>query len=171
VLARALLFGLAPALAGFFNRHFHKHSVSSLHLEHLVTAHTALNHRPSITSSDCCDKRTVPSNEHTLESNRKHSYTRAIATRHTITMKFFQQTVEFDYSWEEVSTSNWRKYGPWNEKTPHVIAVDTLSRTVDPVTGIVSLDPSHMPDATINPFLSLSLRRGRHHEEGNANSH
>lgn len=59
-------------------------------------------------------------------------------------MKYFQQTVDFDYSWEEVSTSNWRKYGPWNEKTPHVIAVDTLSRTVDPVTGIVSArSPSH----------------------------
>lgn len=53
-------------------------------------------------------------------------------------MKIFQQSTEFDYSWEEVSTSNWRKYGPWNEKTPHVIAVDTLSRTVDPDTGIVS---------------------------------
>lgn len=52
-------------------------------------------------------------------------------------MKYFQQTVHFDYSWEEVSTSNWRKYGPWNEKTPHVIAVDTLSRTVDPETGIL----------------------------------
>jgi len=52
-------------------------------------------------------------------------------------MKYFQQTVNFDYSWEEVSTSNWCKYGPWNEKTPHVIAVDTLSRTVDPQTGIL----------------------------------
>lgn len=52
-------------------------------------------------------------------------------------MKIFQQNTEFDYSWEEVSTSNWRKYGPWNEKTPHVIAVDTLSRTVDPETGIL----------------------------------
>jgi len=52
-------------------------------------------------------------------------------------MKYFQQTVDFDYSWEEVSTSNWRKYGPWNEKTPHVIAVDTLSRSVDPATGIL----------------------------------
>ncbi|KAF1960313.1 MSF1-domain-containing protein [Byssothecium circinans] len=52
-------------------------------------------------------------------------------------MKIFQQSTEFDYSWEEVSTSNWRKYGPWNEKTPHVIAVDTLSRTVDPQTGIL----------------------------------
>lgn len=52
-------------------------------------------------------------------------------------MKYFQQTVDYDYSWEEVSTSNWQKYGPWNEKTPHVIAVDTLSRTVDPATGIL----------------------------------
>lgn len=52
-------------------------------------------------------------------------------------MKYFQQSVDFDYSWEEVSTSNWQKYGPWNEKTPHVIAVDTLSRSVDAATGIV----------------------------------
>ncbi|KAF2745589.1 MSF1-domain-containing protein [Sporormia fimetaria CBS 119925] len=52
-------------------------------------------------------------------------------------MKIFQQSTEFDYSWEEVSTSNWVKYGPWNEKTPHVIAVDTLNRTVDPATGIL----------------------------------
>jgi hypothetical protein len=52
-------------------------------------------------------------------------------------MKIFQQSAEFDYSWEEVSTANWRKYGPWNEKTPHVIAVDTLSRTIDPETGIL----------------------------------
>lgn len=52
-------------------------------------------------------------------------------------MKIFQCQTDFDYSWEEVSTSNWQKYGPWNEKTPHVIAVDTLSRTVDPETGIL----------------------------------
>jgi hypothetical protein len=52
-------------------------------------------------------------------------------------MKIFQQSTEFDYSWEEVSTSNWRKYGPWNESCKHVIAVDTLSRAVDPSTGIV----------------------------------
>lgn len=57
-------------------------------------------------------------------------------------MKVFASTTDFDYSWEEVSTANWRKYCPWNEKTPHVIAVDTLSRTVDPETGIVSLAPS-----------------------------
>jgi len=84
----------------------------------------------------------------TIDHDKKIRYTnistrtlaRAIDSVHTSTMKYFQQTVEFDYSWEEVSTSNWQKYGPWNEKTPHVIAVDTLSRTVDPVTGIVSLD-------------------------------
>lgn len=52
-------------------------------------------------------------------------------------MKIFASSYEFDYSWEEVSTANWRKYCPWNEKTPHVIAVDTLSRTVDPETGIL----------------------------------
>lgn len=60
-------------------------------------------------------------------------------------MKVFASTTDFDYSWEEVSTANWRKYCPWNEKTPHVIAVDTLSRTVDPETGIVS----HAPFASV----------------------
>lgn len=54
-------------------------------------------------------------------------------------MKFFESQHEFDYSWEEVSTANWRKYCPWNDKSTHVIAVDTISRHVDPVTGIVSL--------------------------------
>jgi hypothetical protein len=52
-------------------------------------------------------------------------------------MKVFSNTVNFDYSWEEVSTGNWRKYGPWNEKSTHVIAVDTISRSVDPTTGIL----------------------------------
>ncbi|ERT02957.1 protein MSF1 [Sporothrix schenckii 1099-18] len=52
-------------------------------------------------------------------------------------MKVFSNTCTFDYSWEEVSTANWRKYCPWNEKSTHVIAVDTLSRTVDPATGIL----------------------------------
>lgn len=66
-------------------------------------------------------------------------------------MKYFQQSVDFDYSWEEVSTSNWQKYGPWNEKTPHVIAVDTLSRAVDPSTGIVSDSLFHMPSTSRTP--------------------
>ncbi|KAH7325830.1 PRELI-like family-domain-containing protein [Stachybotrys elegans] len=52
-------------------------------------------------------------------------------------MKVFSNTVTYDYSWDEVSTANWRKYGPWNNKSTHVIAVDTLSRSVDPETGIL----------------------------------
>ncbi|KAI0472776.1 MSF1-domain-containing protein [Xylariaceae sp. FL0804] len=52
-------------------------------------------------------------------------------------MKVFSNTCTFDYSWEEVSTANWRKYGPWNNKSTHVIAVDTLARSVDPETGIL----------------------------------
>lgn len=56
---------------------------------------------------------------------------------HTLKMKFFESQHEFDYSWEEVSTANWQKYCPWNDKSTHVIAVDTLERSVDAVTGIV----------------------------------
>lgn len=52
-------------------------------------------------------------------------------------MKVYSASNEFDYSWAEVSTANWRKYCPWNEKTPHVLAVDTLSRNVDSETGIL----------------------------------
>jgi len=52
-------------------------------------------------------------------------------------MKVFSSTSDFDYSWDEVSVANWQKYSPWNKKTPHVIAVDTLSRVVDPETGIL----------------------------------
>jgi hypothetical protein len=52
-------------------------------------------------------------------------------------MKVFSNTVTFNYSWDEVSTANWQKYGPWNNKAEHVIAVDTLSRSVDPATGIL----------------------------------
>ncbi|EFZ01876.1 hypothetical protein MHUMG1_09118 [Metarhizium humberi] len=52
-------------------------------------------------------------------------------------MKVFSNAVTYNYSWDEVSTANWRKYGPWNNKSEHVIAVDTLSRTVDPETGIL----------------------------------
>ncbi|KAI1331809.1 PRELI-like family-domain-containing protein [Xylariaceae sp. FL0255] len=52
-------------------------------------------------------------------------------------MKVFSNSCTFDYSWEEVSTNNWRKYGPWNDKAAHVIAVDTVSRHVDSQTGIL----------------------------------
>ncbi|CCF36633.1 PRELI-like family protein [Colletotrichum higginsianum] len=52
-------------------------------------------------------------------------------------MKVFSNAVTFNYSWEEVSAANWRKYCPWNDKTTHVIAVDTINRSVDPATGIL----------------------------------
>lgn len=52
-------------------------------------------------------------------------------------MKVFANAETFDYSWEEVSTANWRKYCPWNDKSTHVTAVDTLSRSVDAATGIL----------------------------------
>lgn len=53
-------------------------------------------------------------------------------------MKVFSSICTFNYSWDEVSTANWRKYCPWNDKSTHVVGVDTLSRRVDPDTGIVS---------------------------------
>lgn len=54
-------------------------------------------------------------------------------------MRVYSFDCTFDYSWEEVSTANWRKYCPWNKSSNHVVAVDTLSRFVDPSTGIVCL--------------------------------
>jgi hypothetical protein len=62
-------------------------------------------------------------------------------------MKVFSSSSDFNYSWDEVSTSNWIKYCPWNEKTPHVLSVDTLSRHVDLATGIVS--PPHIRSHTL----------------------
>ena len=52
-------------------------------------------------------------------------------------MRVFSSSYTFDYSWEEVSAANWRKYCPWNQSSSHVVAVDTLSRQVDPTTGIL----------------------------------
>lgn len=52
-------------------------------------------------------------------------------------MKVFSSAHTFNYSWEEVSTANWRKYCPWNDKSTHVVAADTLARHVDPATGIL----------------------------------
>lgn len=64
-------------------------------------------------------------------------------------MKVFSNVCSFDYSWEEVSTANWRKYCPWNDKSTHVISVDTISRHVDPETGVVSIprDSNHPAEA------------------------
>lgn len=70
-------------------------------------------------------------------------------------MRVFASSCTFDYSWEEVSTANWRKYSPWNDKTTHVIAVDTLSRHVDPSTGIVSaFAPAHLHSDLTNSLRS-----------------
>ncbi|SPN97697.1 related to protein involved in intramitochondrial protein sorting [Cephalotrichum gorgonifer] len=55
----------------------------------------------------------------------------------TTTMRWLSNNATFNYSWEEVSVANWQKYGPWNNKSTHVVAVDTLSRRVDPATGIL----------------------------------
>ena len=52
-------------------------------------------------------------------------------------MRVFSTSYTFDYSWNEVSSANWRKYCPWNKSSSHVIAVDTLARSVDPSTGIL----------------------------------
>ena len=52
-------------------------------------------------------------------------------------MRDFENTITFEYPWHAVSTANWRKYCAWNTHSAHVVAVDTLSRTVDPDTGIV----------------------------------
>ena len=52
-------------------------------------------------------------------------------------MKVFESNYIFDYSWEDVSRANWRKYCAWNTKSTHVIAVDTISRSVDSKSGIV----------------------------------
>jgi hypothetical protein len=52
-------------------------------------------------------------------------------------MKVFSSDCTFDYSWAEVSTANWRKYCPWNTRSTHVIAVDTLCRSIDPSSHIL----------------------------------
>lgn len=52
-------------------------------------------------------------------------------------MKVFESSCTFDYPWSSVSIANWRKYCAWNTQSTHVIAVDTLSRDVDPATGIL----------------------------------
>ncbi|KAI9814964.1 MAG: hypothetical protein M1832_005603 [Thelocarpon impressellum] len=52
-------------------------------------------------------------------------------------MKVFESSCAFDYPWHEVSTANWLKYCPWNDKSTHVVAVDTLSRHVEPDSGVL----------------------------------
>lgn len=52
-------------------------------------------------------------------------------------MRVFSTSYTFDYTWDEVSAANWRKYCPWNTTSSHVIAVDTLSRRIDAGSGIL----------------------------------
>ncbi|RPA89650.1 MSF1-domain-containing protein [Choiromyces venosus 120613-1] len=52
-------------------------------------------------------------------------------------MKVFESSCIFQYPWANVSIANWRKYGSWNTQSTHVVAVDTLNRSVDPATGIL----------------------------------
>jgi hypothetical protein len=72
-------------------------------------------------------------------------------------MKIFQSTSHYDYDWEHVSTANWQKYSPWNEKTPHVIAVDTLSRHIDAATGILRTERLITCKQTAPKFVTAFL--------------
>ncbi|KAI9664561.1 MAG: PRELI domain containing protein 3A [Bathelium mastoideum] len=75
-------------------------------------------------------------------------------------MKIFESSYDFDYSWDEVSTANWRKYCPWNDKSTHVLAVDTLSRRLDPKTGILRTERlitcKQSAPKWVQPFLGNS---------------
>lgn len=74
-------------------------------------------------------------------------------------MRIFSAQHEFGYSWEEVSTNNWRKYCPWNDQADHVIGVDTLNRSLDPNTGIVSGTLGHT--ACMSVLMMGQLRTER----------
>jgi len=50
-------------------------------------------------------------------------------------MKIFSTEHLFEYSWEQVSCANWKKYP--NEMSTHVVAVDVLRREVDASTGVL----------------------------------
>jgi hypothetical protein len=75
-------------------------------------------------------------------------------------MKIFSSDCTFNYSWDEVSTANWRKYCPWNEKSTHVLAVDILSRRVDPGTGILRTERIITCKNTAPSWISTILGTG-----------
>ncbi|KAJ3502313.1 hypothetical protein NLJ89_g8947 [Agrocybe chaxingu] len=50
-------------------------------------------------------------------------------------MHFFSQTFNYDHPWAHVVIGMWHKYP--NSKCTHVVSIDTIDRTVDPVTGII----------------------------------
>jgi len=79
-------------------------------------------------------------------------------------MRVFENTCTFDYSWANVSIANWRKYCAWNTQSTHVIAVDTLNRSVDPSTGIVSLPRRYqppLPHCTLLVVIAILIPRLR----------
>uniref|UniRef100_A0A060T8N3 ARAD1D04796p n=1 Tax=Blastobotrys adeninivorans TaxID=409370 RepID=A0A060T8N3_BLAAD len=53
-------------------------------------------------------------------------------------MKIFSSSHAFDYSWDQVSAANWKKYP--NEMSTHVVAVDVLRREVDPKSGLLTTE-------------------------------
>ena len=75
-------------------------------------------------------------------------------------MKVFSTSSNFSYSWDEVSTSNWIKYCPWNSKTPHVLSVDVLSRSVDPSTGILRTERLIACKQSAPRWLTVILGQG-----------
>ncbi|KAF8640881.1 hypothetical protein AX17_000529 [Amanita inopinata Kibby_2008] len=50
-------------------------------------------------------------------------------------MHFLSQTFNYDHPWSHVVIGMWRKYP--NPRCSHVVSVDVVDRTVDPVTGII----------------------------------
>lgn len=53
-------------------------------------------------------------------------------------MKIFSSQHQFSYSWEHVSSANWKKYP--NEMSTHVVAVDVLRREIDPRSGVLTTE-------------------------------
>ncbi len=53
-------------------------------------------------------------------------------------MKIFSNQYLLDYSWNQVSVANWKKYP--NEKSTHVVAVDILRRELNNETGVLTTE-------------------------------
>lgn len=59
-----------------------------------------------------------------------YSHIRIFLPTSLFTMKIFESSHLFNYTWEQVSAANWVKYP--NELSTHVVSVDILNREVDP---------------------------------------
>ncbi|KAK9478317.1 PRELI-like family-domain-containing protein [Lipomyces japonicus] len=73
-------------------------------------------------------------------------------------MKFFSSQCHFDYNWEHVSASTWKKYP--NEMSTHVVAVDVLRREINPTTGVLTTERLITCKQSIPSWL-LALVGGR----------